>query len=168
MKRRELLSSLTSSFKKEDASKRSIIRPPYCNDESLFDADCKTCEGFCITACDTQNIISFDEQHTPIVNLEKNGCTYCDDCATACTYDVLKVEERHNIKANISINILKCLSWNQTMCFSCKDPCNDDAIDFLAMFRPEINANCTSCGFCLSVCPVNAIEIGEPKNENTH
>jgi ferredoxin-type protein NapF len=46
------------------------------------------------------------------------------------------------------------------MCFSCKDPCLDDAIDFIAMFRPEINSNCTSCGFCIKYCPVDAIEIG--------
>jgi ferredoxin-type protein NapF len=164
MKRRELFSSLASSFQQEDASKKLILRPPYCNDENAFDSTCKTCEGFCITACDTQHIIEFDQDHTPVLNLGKTGCTYCDDCATACTYDVLQVEQKHSIKATVSINILQCLSWNQTMCFSCKDPCLDNAIDFLAMFRPSINDNCTSCGFCMGVCPVNAIEI----KGNTH
>lgn len=46
------------------------------------------------------------------------------------------------------------------MCFSCKDPCLDDAIEFLGMFRPEIVTDkCTSCGFCLRACPTSAIEI---------
>ena len=46
------------------------------------------------------------------------------------------------------------------MCFSCKDPCLDNAIDFKAMFMPEINDKCTSCGFCLSRCPaVHAIHF---------
>ena len=46
------------------------------------------------------------------------------------------------------------------MCFSCKDPCLDDAIQFLGMFRPEIDENlCTSCGFCLKVCPTDAITL---------
>ena len=61
---------------------------------------------------------------------------------------------------HLDIDLIKCLSWNQTMCFSCKDPCLDNAIKFLAMFRPEINTdNCTSCGFCIKVCPTDAITI---------
>jgi ferredoxin-type protein NapF len=52
------------------------------------------------------------------------------------------------------------MSWNNTMCFSCKDPCLEDAIFFNAMFKPIINENkCTNCGFCVSVCPSNAIFI---------
>jgi ferredoxin-type protein NapF len=50
------------------------------------------------------------------------------------------------------------MSWNNTMCFSCKDPCLEDAIFFNAMFKPIINENkCTNCGFCVSVCPSYAI-----------
>ncbi len=46
------------------------------------------------------------------------------------------------------------------MCFSCKDPCLDDAIEFIGMFRPEIiDDKCTSCGFCIKACPTQAIEI---------
>jgi len=46
------------------------------------------------------------------------------------------------------------------MCFSCKDPCMVDAIKFLGLFRAEIdNDICNGCGFCLSVCPTNAISF---------
>ena len=58
----------------------------------------------------------------------------------------MKLEYKKNINAKIEINVLECLSWNQTMCFSCKDPCLDDAITFLGMF--------------IKVCPTNAIKIG--------
>ncbi len=159
MKRRELFSSLASSFNQEDVQER-IIRPPYFQDESLFLTSCSECEGDCANACEV-DIIDIQKDKTPKLNFSNSGCTYCDDCAIACPTEVLKVEYKKNIDAKISINILKCLSWNQTMCFSCKDPCIDDAIEFLAMFRPQINENCTSCGFCMKVCPTNAIEIGE-------
>ena len=109
-------------------------------------------------ACE-ENIIFIQEDFTPKLDFSSNGCTYCDLCAIACPNEVLKLEYKKNIDAKIEIDVLSCLSWNQTMCFSCKDPCLDDAIDFLAMFRPSINDKCTSCGFCIKVCPTNAIKI---------
>nr|WP_306457763.1 4Fe-4S binding protein [Aliarcobacter trophiarum] len=27
------------------------------------------------------------------------------------------------------------------------------------MFRPSIQNSCTSCGFCIKVCPTNAIKV---------
>lgn len=157
MERRELFSSLASSLKNEKQEK--VIRPPYFEDEKLFYKACLECEGLCANACEV-NIIVIQNDKTPKLDFSNSGCTFCDECAKICPNDVLKVEYKKNIKAKIEIDILKCLSWNQTMCFSCKDPCIDDAIEFLGMFRPEINKNCTSCGFCLKVCPTNAIKIG--------
>ncbi|RXJ86273.1 ferredoxin-type protein NapF [Arcobacter sp. CECT 8985] len=157
MKRRDFFSSIKSSLKKEE--KIAILRPPYFEDEDLFFKECINCEGLCANACE-EKIIVIQEDKTPKLDFSNSGCTYCDECAISCPNEVLKVDFKKNINAKISINILKCLSWNQTMCFSCKDPCLDDAIDFLAMFRPEINSNCTACGFCIKYCPVEAIEIG--------
>ncbi|RXJ99193.1 ferredoxin [Arcobacter sp. CECT 8986] len=155
MKRRDFFSSLKSSKKEEE----NIIRPPYFKEESLFKDACFECEGLCAKACE-EEIIFIKEDKTPKLDFSSSGCTYCDECANSCPNEVLDIEYKKNIDVNISIDILKCLSWNQTMCFSCKDPCLDDAIDFLAMFRPEINSNCTSCGFCIKYCPVEAIKIG--------
>ena len=92
-------------------------------------------------------------------NFSNSGCTYCDLCAISCQNGVLNIEDKKQIEAKIEIDILTCLSWQNTMCFSCKDPCLENAIDFLGMFRPTINQNCTSCGFCIKVCPTNAIKI---------
>ena len=159
MKRRELFSSLASSFNKNDELQEKIIRPPYFQDEELFIKECILCEGLCANSCEV-NIIVIQKDKTPKLDFSNSGCTFCDKCAEVCPSDVLKLEYKKNIDAKIEINVLECLSWNQTMCFSCKDPCLDDAIVFLGMFRPEINSNCTSCGFCVKVCPTNAIKIG--------
>jgi len=158
MKRRELFGSLVSSFNKE--SKQEIqLRPPYYQDESDFINKCQTCNNECASACEV-NIIVIQEDNTPKLDFSNSGCTYCDECAKACPSDVLALQYKKNIDATISINPLECLSWNQVMCFSCKDPCLDEAIEFIAMFRPKINEDCTSCGFCIKVCPTNAIKIG--------
>ncbi len=157
MERREFFNSLTSSFNKKEKQEK-VLRPPYYEDESVFFTNCIECDGICSTVCE-ENIIIIQDDKTPKLDLSISGCTYCDDCANACPHEVLKLENKKNIDAKIEIDVSKCLSWNQTMCFSCKDPCLDDAIDFLAMFRPEINANCTSCGYCIKTCPVEAIKI---------
>ena len=96
---------------------------------------------------------------TPFLDFSTGGCTFCDECAKACEYNVLNIEDVRNIEAQILINKSKCMSWEGVMCFSCKDPCLEDAIDFKAMFMPEINEKCTSCGFCIGRCPADAIDI---------
>ncbi len=172
MKRRELFSSLASPFQETgDVNQESIIRPPYFKNPNKFLKKCILCEDkMCVAICEEQIIIIQDDG-TPKLDFSKGGCTYCDECAKVCEPNVLKVKHKENINATFSIDLIKCLSWNQTMCFSCKDPCLDDAIKFLGMFRPEINMDmCTSCGFCISVCPTDAIsfkikEIEEIKKE---
>jgi ferredoxin-type protein NapF len=160
MKRRELFSSLASPFKNKEEKPESIIRPPYYICEENFIKSCVTCEDkSCSTVCE-ENIIIILDDGTPSLNFANSGCTYCDECAIACKDNVLSIENRKNIQARFSIDVLKCMSWNQTMCFSCKDPCMTDAIKFLGMFRPEINNDlCTSCGFCVKVCPTDAISL---------
>lgn len=157
MQRRELFSSLASSLKGEKKQEKSL-RPPYFSDESLFHNECNKCDGVCSTVCE-EDIIKIADDKTPYILFFNNGCTYCDKCADACEFGVLKLEDKKQLSAIITINKNKCLSWNHTMCFSCKDPCLDNAIDFKAMFMPEINSKCTSCGFCISKCPTDAIDI---------
>jgi len=160
MERRELFSFLSSSLKGEEfVGKEIIIRPPYYKDINAFDTECLNCDGKCATLCQEQ-IIIIGEDKTPRLDFSKNGCTYCDDCAIACEHGVLHVEDKRMIDAGIRINESKCMSWDGVMCFSCKDPCLEDAIDFKAMFMPTINQDkCTACGFCISICPSVAIDI---------
>jgi ferredoxin-type protein NapF len=167
--RREFFNFLSSSVKGEEVlNKIPIIRPPYSNSESAFDTECQKCDGKCATLCQEQ-IIIIGEDKTPRLDFSKTGCTFCEDCAKACEFDVLVLtyndegvvpSEYENIQATIEINPSKCLSWNSTMCFSCKDPCLEDAIIFNGMFKPFIDEQkCTSCGFCISRCPTIAIDI---------
>ena len=159
MNRRELFSSFGASLKGEaQKSNNTFLRPPYFEDEALFLKECVSCENKCDTVCE-EEIIKIAKDRTPYIVFGINGCTFCDECAVVCNSGVLDIKFKQNINANITINQNKCLSWNHTMCFSCKDPCLDGAIDFKAMFMPEINEKCTSCGFCISRCPVDAIDI---------
>lgn len=160
MERRELFSSLASSIKNSTSkeSQESFLRPPYFNDESLFHNECSKCDAKCATVCE-EEIIKIANDKTPYLDFSKNGCTYCDECAKVCEFGVLHVDAKKLINAEITINKTNCLSWEHTMCFSCKDPCLDNAIDFKAMFMPEINNKCTACGFCISRCPTAAIDI---------
>lgn len=156
MQRRELFSSLSKPFRKES---EKIVRPPYFKDINLFLTNCINCETKdCFNACE-ESIIKIKDDGSPILDFSNSGCTYCDLCANACLHEVLNIEHKKEIEAKIEIDVLLCLSWNSTMCFSCKDPCLDNAIDFLGMFRPNINQDCTSCGFCIKVCPTSAIKI---------
>ena len=155
MERRDLFRSFTKPFKKDEVV---VVRPPYFKNKDSFYKECIECDGVCSTFCE-ENIIKIGEDKTPYLVFGINGCTYCDECAANCPKDVLKIEYKKNINVKIQIDMLKCLSWSGTMCFACKDPCLDNAIDFLALFKPSINDNCTSCGFCIGYCPTNAIII---------
>lgn len=157
MQRRELFSSLASSIKGEKKQEK-LLRPPYSSDESLFHNECFKCDAKCSTVCG-EDIIKIAQDKTPYIDFSNSGCTYCDECAKACEYGVLKIEDKKILNASITIDKNSCLSWGHTMCFSCKDPCLDNAIDFKALFMPVINNNCTACGFCISRCPTEAIKM---------
>ncbi len=154
MDRRELFTSITKPFKEK------IVRPPYFKNESKFLKSCITCsDKSCKTVCE-ENIIVIQKDGTPKIDFKLGGCTYCDECAKACDEKVLKLKHKKNINVKFSIDTIKCMSWNNTMCFSCKDPCLDNAINFNGMFQPMINnESCTACGFCINVCPTDAIKF---------
>jgi ferredoxin-type protein NapF len=159
MNRRELFGSLASSLKSEKKQESFLIRPPYFNNISAFDTECQKCDGRCATLCQEQ-IIIISADKTPFLDFLKSGCTYCDACADACEFGVLKKENKKMINADVTINQATCLSWSGVMCFTCKDPCLEDAIEFRAMFMPIIDqTKCTACGFCVSKCPTYAIDI---------
>jgi len=159
MQRREFFTSLTK--KKEQQPKN--IYPPYISKESDFSL-CLECDGACAKSCE-EGIIKLLEDNTPTLDFSQSGCTFCDKCAEVCEADVLKVEARSNVDVVIEIDPKKCMSWQKSICFSCKDPCLDNAIEFSGMFYPEIIVEkCTSCGFCIKYCPTEAIVI-KPKGK---
>ncbi|MGP1561509.1 MAG: 4Fe-4S binding protein [Helicobacteraceae bacterium] len=149
-----------------DTNKRSLfkifgvkapLRPPYFLEERAN--LCASCSGApCVKACE-QGVIKIQEG-APVLDFSANGCTFCTDCLEACELGVLDSSAGAAIKASITIQTAKCLSWNGVMCFSCKDPCAPDAIIFTNLFKPVVARSCTACGFCVSVCPAGAIKVG--------
>ncbi len=162
-----------TSFKKplERDHKEVVLRPPYGKDESLFLSECIKCESkACATHCE-EGIIVIKSDGTPTINYKKSGCTFCEECAKSCPYDVLsldylKYKDRLNVSFIIETDL--CIAHDKTICFSCKEPCLDDAILFAGMFNPVIDMDrCTGCGFCISKCPTNAIKFYPTKLKET-
>ena len=138
-----------------------VLRPPYGFTESLFQSECSTCESkACVASCDEQ-IIFIQEDGTPRLDFSKSGCTFCEACASACEANVLSLENTHtseHINALFRISTEACVAHHGVICFSCKEPCIDDAILFNGLFNPVIDTDkCTGCGFCLGRCPTEAI-----------
>lgn len=102
----------------------------------------------------------------PELDFRVNGCTFCGDCARACTpgaiaAEPLSAENAWRQKARIAPN---CLALNGVMCSSCRDPCDVRAMRFRpalgGISKPQVNfESCTGCGACVGVCPVAALKI---------
>jgi len=152
------------------------VRPPYGLSESLFQSECPACESqACVASCE-EKIIYIGEDGTAQLSFASSGCTFCEACALACEAGVLSLRESaytERIAATFQINIQGCVAHNRVICFSCKEPCIDDAILFNGLFNPVIDMQrCTGCGFCIAVCPVDAIEctpleVQEPTTKET-
>jgi len=158
--RREAFASLASRFKKNtDGGNEPLhVRPPYNEDESLFEL-CLECEDkSCVNACE-EDIIKLDGENLPFLSFEKSGCTFCEECANVCPSEVLVLNQNNKIKAKFNIDINSCFAWNSVMCSSCRDACDESAINFFGVFRPTIDMQlCTGCGFCYGVCPPYAVK----------
>ncbi len=135
-----------------------IIRPPYCSEETDF-SNCTECKGLCVEVCE-EKILFRLKDGSPHLVYSNRGCTFCKKCAESCEFDVLSTENPERVNVQVGIDISKCMAWNGTMCFSCKEPCLDNAIKFEGIFKPQIVPDlCTGCGFCLNVCPSGAIQV---------
>ncbi len=159
--RRGIFASLSSALKGEKReSQPHTVRPPYNSDPDLFHRLCPECaDKPCAGVCE-EEIIEIDEEGTPVLSFSKRGCTFCDACLDACEPGVLSDKTLNSINAVVEIDVLKCMAWHQSICSSCKDPCLEDAIAFLGLFRPQIVSDrCTGCGWCIHVCPSDAINI---------
>lgn len=121
---------------------------------------CRVCEtSACQNVCE-EGIVFRSENGLPKLDFSKRGCTFCGECAHSCESDCFAAEPVKKLDALAEIGILACLAWNNVICRSCGDVCNDKAISFTGMFNPQINPSlCTGCGFCIGVCPGYAIEI---------
>jgi len=152
--RRGFFTALASVFKEESSH---VIRPPYAVANTTYEA-CKTCDAMCVGVCE-EKIIQRDAQGIPFLDFSRNGCSDCHKCLEACIPNVLNDPQRF-IQAKARISTMSCMSYHDTICFSCKEPCMENAIIFEGMFRPIIIPDkCTGCGYCVAVCPSAAIAL---------
>ena len=164
MQRRDFFKNLTQSI--QSPKKETVqARPPYFESEDDF-AKCVECAGLCVDSCET-DIVKIGADRTPYLDFSQNGCTFCDECAKVCPEGVLRLECKRSVDVAVVIDPKKCMSWSKTICFSCKEPCLENAIEFAGMFYPEIvSSRCTSCGFCIGCCPTDAIMIYPKSGES--
>ncbi len=159
--RRDFLTAFKKPLKKiADHEEEVSLRPPYAKNEDDFKNICVNCsDKSCATSCE-ENIIVIKADGTPILNFSKSGCTFCEECAKKCTFGVLILDSHslNTVNARFIISTKDCVAHNGVICFSCKEPCIDNAILFNGLFNPVIDMDmCSACGFCLSRCPSKAI-----------
>ncbi|CAA6818488.1 MAG: Ferredoxin-type protein NapF (periplasmic nitrate reductase) [uncultured Sulfurovum sp.] len=159
--RRDFLNTFRKPLAQNEENSPLLVRPPYGLNESLFQSECIECDSkACVASCD-EKIIVIQEDGTPTLDFSKSGCTFCEECANACEFEVLSLENTYtseHLNATFQISTQACVAHHGVICFSCKEPCIDDAILFNGMFNPVIDdEKCTACGFCLGRCPTEAI-----------
>ena len=149
-------------------SSQKPILPPWAKDLKEFNLLCNGC-GDCISACGN-SILILNKDGVPLVDFARGSCSFCGACAESCNRDAFQYEPAKppwNLFAHINSN---CLINNNVICSTCVEQCDKEAISLPRIIdknkTPMVMADaCNGCGACLKACPVNAIEIGRPENQ---
>jgi ferredoxin-type protein NapF len=146
------------------------LRPPWAADETVFLQACDRC-GKCVAACST-GLLAQGAGGFPEADFLRGHCTFCADCARACTAAAQEAAFRPAL--SFSPNLppwplraaigASCLPHRGVLCRACDERCEAGAIRFPARAggpaRPVIDASsCTGCGECVAGCPAQAISM---------
>ena len=143
--------------------KETPLRPPWAIAESLFTEICTNC-GECISHCPT-DIIKPARANFPVIDLSAGGCLFCEQCVDGGKpRALLKSSQETPWAIKAFIDKTACIAYQGVECRSCFDPCETRAIQMPPRLGgiciPVLNSNnCTGCGACFSVCPVQAITM---------
>ena len=162
--RGKFLSSLQNNPNREDFNG---IRPPWSKDNHVFIVHCTRC-GDCIQKCETHILIK-GEGGFPQVQFNQGECTFCHRCVDVCQQPIFRPLEERPWEHWVEITS-QCLTQRKIECRSCQDNCPMNAIRFHSqigsMAQPIVNLDsCNGCGACLHSCPVSAIKITYPNND---
>jgi len=141
-------------------------RPPYAIPEAAFTDLCVGCPD-CAVACE-EDMIKIDENALPVMRFGEAECTFCGECAKACTTGALDPAKARPWPYVASIK-RGCLALNGIVCRTCGDQCDENAIKFTLMTGgralPEVDEeNCTGCGACAATCPNKSISMRESEH----
>jgi ferredoxin-type protein NapF len=133
---------------------------------------CDFCED-CLSVCETHALKKFTLNQTSNHNTTNQTNSRTNDVEALSETDESNLHDHlssdlenylppWHIKA--AIDLTNCLSMNATICRSCGESCDDKAIKFNlklgGVAEPVLNIEqCTGCGACFSVCPVQVIQL---------
>ncbi len=141
------------------------IRPPWALEGEQFFKKCSGCRQ-CLVAC-PEGILKADGFGYPLVDFSQGECTFCARCVESCPEGALAKgvgQEPWHHKATIAAS---CLNGKGTLCRTCGEECETRAIRYPLQDRgfalPLVDrGQCTGCGACLGICPVQAITMIMP------
>lgn len=145
-------------------AKDAPVRPPWTRAPGVVFRDiCNDC-GNCIAAC-PEEILVRDSAGCPEVDFSKGACTFCGECVDACGEKVFGGREWAPWFLTPLFG-MECLALKGGSCRVCRDCCSYNAILFRSepgeIPGPEVyGKDCTGCGACVFVCPVDAIRMLE-------
>jgi ferredoxin-type protein NapF len=142
----------------------AAFRPPWAVAEPSFVELCTRCDA-CMEAC-PERIIRRGRGGFPEVSFRQGECSFCGDCAGACSTPALMLREGRPWALTAQITA-GCLTAKGVVCRICEEQCARRVIRFTlaagGRATPEIDAQaCTGCGACVAPCPSQAIEIINP------
>lgn len=149
-------------LRRRAADAHSVVRLPWTRGEEHFTDHCTRCDD-CVGACPERIIVRGDGGF-PQLDFRAGGCTLCGACVDACKEPLFQTGRAPQQAFAFRITVSElCFPKQGIECRSCGEACEAQAIRFRfnerRMAEPQIDTDaCTGCGFCIAVCPVDALQ----------